>query len=255
MATTRTVTADAAGAAFIDARTVALDVQVIIEPGRTHAELTLSTEDDEGPSAELVNKATLTASGNHLNVNTQRVEESTGGGGMTVIQTGRGSIRMTGSGGVFVSGGGRVNVSGAVGRNISIVNGRVVGGDISGVVFGGSEVTVVARVPDRSAVTATTISGAITAQGQGEFAQVSANSTSGAVDVEKVTRANVQTVSGAIDIAELTSDAMLNSVSGAIGVHGAPSARASASTVSGSIRGTGGIDLHGNSISGSVRSR
>lgn len=94
--TTRTVRTERPGPALIRTNLPSHNLTVIAEPGRTHAELTISTKDDTGPSADAVNNATLTATGLHLECRMQR--GGVGGGG-TVIQTGRGGVMQINSGG------------------------------------------------------------------------------------------------------------------------------------------------------------
>jgi hypothetical protein len=135
--TTRTVRADHAGPARIRTNLSTLDLTVIAEPGRTHAELTISTHDDTGPSADAVNNAVLTVNGTTIEARmTQR-----GAGATTIIQTGRGggfsSINV--GGGIVVAGNGTI-----------VVNGHLVSGGGSGttVIAGGSPIIVTVRVPE-----------------------------------------------------------------------------------------------------------
>lgn len=238
MATTRTVHTETAGPAHIrtDLGTVALTV--IAERARRYAELTIATADDEGTSADAVKAATLTASGTTLDA---RI--AGGGGSTTVIQTGRGFQSVNFGGGVIITGGGTVTV-----------NGRVIdAGSGATVIAGGSPITVTARVPADSTVTARSVSGGIMAQGY--LGEVRANSTSGDVDIESAATVRAQTVSGDITVNDLAGTATLSSVSGDVEVRGGPGTRASASTVSGDIRSSGGVVVDGSSVSGRVRNR
>jgi hypothetical protein len=59
MPTSRTIRADAPGPVLVDAHTRSLTVHVSTVPNLAVAELTISTDDDSGPSADLVNNAHL----------------------------------------------------------------------------------------------------------------------------------------------------------------------------------------------------
>jgi hypothetical protein len=241
--TTRTVRAEHPGPARIRTNLATLDLTVIAEPGRTHAELTISTRDEDGPSAEAVNDATLTVHGTTLEARlTQR-----GAGATTIIQTGRGGASFSSiniGGGIVVAGGGSV-----------MINGRVInaGGGGTTIINGGSPITVTARVPEGGSVSASSISGDV--ETRGRLADVDASSTSGDVMIETTASARVQTVSGDVTIDHLTGTADLASTSGDVTVYGDSSARARARTVSGDVRGSGGLDLDGSSVSGRVRNR
>jgi hypothetical protein len=243
--TTRTVRAEQPGPAHIRTNLAALDLTVIAEPGRSHAELTISTRDEDGPSAEAVTDATLTATGSTLEA---RLTQH-GAGATTIVQTGRGR------GGVSFS---SINIGGGIivaGSGTIMVNGRVInaGGSGATVISGGSPITVTAHVPEGSSVSASSISGDV--ETRGRLSDVTANSTSGDVTIETATRVRARTVSGDITIDELTDTADLDSTSGDVTVHGGPTARAQARTVSGDVRGTGGLFLDGSSVSGRVRNR
>lgn len=244
MSTTRTVHTAQPGPAVINTNLDYVDVTVHAEPGRTVAELTIHTDDDTGPSADAVNHATLTVDGQVLEA---RMKGGAGGGGMTVIQTGRGGRSSFSS--VNVSSGSIV-----IGGGTVMVNGRLVsGGQGATVIAGGNPITVVARVPVGSTVTATSVSGDV--ETVGELAEVDASSTSGDISVDAVRVVNARTVSGDVRVGDLGGTADLSSTSGDITVHGGPFARARARTVSGDVRGTGGLDVDGSSVSGRVRNR
>jgi hypothetical protein len=78
--TTRTVRAEQAGPVLATSKTQSLDLNVIVEPGREYGEIVITTRDDEGGSADLVNAARLHASGNQISI---EVDESAGG--VTVV--------------------------------------------------------------------------------------------------------------------------------------------------------------------------
>jgi hypothetical protein len=252
--TTRTVRAEQAGPVLAKSKTQSLDLTVIVEPGREYGEIVITTRDDEGSSADIVKAARLSASGNQISV---EVDESAGG--VTVARTGRGGFSsisvgrnygvVVGSvvGGMVMSGGRMV-----VGDGVTVVNGRVVSGNAT-VIEPGSPVTVTAFVPAGSSISASSQSGDI--ETSGRLAQVAYAAQSGDANLDEVHNANVSTQSGDIEIATLTGTGLLNSMSGDITVHGGPGASATARTMSGDIRGTGGLSLDASSMSGRVRNR
>ncbi|GAA0719491.1 DUF4097 family beta strand repeat protein [Dactylosporangium roseum] len=242
MPTTRTLAAQSPGPIELHASLGAFSLSVIAEQ-RTHAELTISTTDDSGSSADAVNAATLDASGDRLTV---RFPQNAG---TTVIQSGRGfrSVSVNSVGGVFIAGDnfGVIQAGGGV-----FVNGRPVSG---GTFVSMSPVHVVARVPSGSSIGVNTISGDVGVVGDLDRADV--NSTSGSVELGAVRDVDVRTVSGSISVERVSGRARLNSTSGSIDVSGPSSARCDARTVSGSVRAAGGIDLDASSVSGRVRNR
>lgn len=240
MATTRTVRAQSAGPVQLRTKTASLSVRVIQVPGLEFGEVTVSTDDDSGASAEIVRKATVEATGARLNV-----EVNEGSGGVTVINSGSGHTVMSMgnvAGGIIVAGG-----------SISMVGGRIVSGQGITVVEPGSPITIVARVPAGSSVNSSTRGGGL--ETTGGLADVSFSSQSGDADLLTVTNANIGTMSGDINISNLTGRAMLKSMSGDITVHGGPGAYAQASSMSGNVTSSGGLEMDGSSMSGRVRNR
>ncbi len=246
MPTTRTLTATTPGPINLNASLGAFDLTVIAEK-RAHAEVTVFTTDDEGPSADAVNAATLGETGDRLTVRFPQ-----GAGGVTVVsgnshvQIGHGMVQMNHFGGVFVSGGNYGVIS--AGRGV-YVNGQ----RVQGAAFNMAPVAVVARVPVGSSIDAATVSGSVGVSGA--LGRADIDSTSGSVELGEVRDADVRTVSGAIHVDRVTGRARLNSTSGSIDVTGPATALCSARSVSGSIRGAGGIDLDASSVSGRVRNR
>jgi hypothetical protein len=237
VSTTRSVRAEQAGPVLATSKTQSLDLTVIVEPGREYGEIVITTEDDEGSSADIVKGAQLHAAGDRISI---EVDESAGR--VTIVQTRRGGVSsvsvgrnygmVVGSvaGGMVVSGGRMV-----VGDRVTIVDGRVVSGNAA-VIETGSPVTVTAHLPARSSVSARSQSGDV--ETSGRLAQVVFSAQSGDADLDEVHTANVNTQSGDIEIANLTGTVLLNSMSGDITVHGGPGASATARTMSGDIRGT-----------------
>jgi hypothetical protein len=234
MSTTRTIRTSSLPV-VLDADLAAIDLHVYTE-ARSDGEVTVSTVDNDGPSAGAVRAATLDVDGNRLVV---RVDHAAGG--TTIIQTGRG-------GSSYVSTGSGQNI--VVGNGVTMVNGRVVSGNGT-FISGGSPVTVVARLPHGSSVRARTQSGDIDLEGN--YDEVDASSQSGDIEVGTVRVVQARTQSGDVDVATLTGSGALESMSGDIEVRGPQGASASARTMSGNVRGSGGIRVAGSSMSGRVR--
>jgi hypothetical protein len=252
--TTRTVRAEQPGPVLAKSKTQSLDLTVLVEPGREYGEIVITTRDDEGSSADIVKTARLQARENQISI---EVDENAGG--VTVVQTGRGRYSsisvgrnygmVAGSvvGGMVMSGGRMVVVD-----NLTVVDGRVVSGNAT-VIEAGSPVSVTAYVPAGSSISASAQAGDV--ETSGRLAQVAYSAQSGDAHLDEVGNVNVSTQSGDITIANLTGTALLNSMSGDITVHGRPGANATARTMSGDVRGTGGLNLDGSSMSGRVRNR
>jgi hypothetical protein len=237
MSTTRTIRTGNLPV-VLDADLTAIDLHVYTE-ARSDGEVTVSTVDNDGPSTDAVRGATLDVRGNQLTV---RLDHT---GGMAVIQTGRGGTVQTNSGsGVFVSGNNYSNV--VVGNGTVMVNGRLVSGGA-----GSSPVTVVARLPHGSSVRAKTQSGDINLEGV--YHEVDASSQSGNVEVGTAKVVQARTQSGNVEVLALTGSGALESMSGDIEVRGPQGASASARTMSGDVRSSGGIRVAGSSMSGRVR--
>jgi hypothetical protein len=252
--TTRTVRAEQPVPVLATSKTQSLDLNVIVEPGREYGEIVITTEDDEGSSADIVTTARLYAGGNRISI---EVDESVGGatvvsaghGRYSSISVGRNYGVVTGSVvGGMVMGAGRM----VVGDGGTIVNGQVVSGHAT-VIEAGSPITITAYVPAGSSINASSQAGDI--ETSGRLAQVAYSAQSGDANLDEVHNATVNTQSGDIEIANLTGTALLNSMSGAITVHGGPDANATARTMSGDVRATGGLTLDGSSMSGRVRNR
>jgi DUF4097 and DUF4098 domain-containing protein YvlB len=169
-------------------------------------------------------------------------------GRVSTVSVGRNYGMVVGSvtGGMVMSGGRMV-----VGDRVTIVNGRV-GGDAV-VIEAGSPVTVTAYLPAGSSVNARSQSGDI--EPSGRLAQVAYSTQSGDAHLDEVQTATVNTQSGDIEIANLTGQALLTSMSGDIAVYGGPGASATARTMTGDVRGSGGLSLDAISMSGRVRNR
>jgi hypothetical protein len=101
MTTTRTIRAAQPGPIVLDVDTSAFDLDVTVDPSCTQASLTLSTDDDTGPSADAVNGADATAHGDAIRCRLHP-RGNFGGGGMVMVNgrvisggaTGGSMIRM-----------------------------------------------------------------------------------------------------------------------------------------------------------------
>jgi hypothetical protein len=243
MSTTRTIQAAHSGPVTIRTNLPASNLTVSAGDYDV-AELTITTVDDEGPSVDAVNGAELRASGDVLECRLPR------GGGSTMVQSFGGGSVVVGQNFGIVAG----NVTGMVmnGGGGTYINGvRVSPG--THVMVGGSPIVVTARVPHGSSVRAESISGDV--ETFGALDAVNAASTSGDVIVDEAREVRANTTSGDISVARLTGTADLNSVSGNVGVVGDSTTRAYARTVSGNVRGAGGVDLDASTVSGRVRNR
>jgi hypothetical protein len=240
MATVRTIRAETPGPVRVHSDLPAADILVVAETGRDVGELTISTDDDSGPSADAVRNATLAVDGQNLRV---RITGE-GPGGAMVVQTGRG---------VSVSFGGSVVIGGS--NYGTVVNGQVIspGGDGVAVIKGGSRIVVTVHVPESSELNAHSVSGSI--ETRGLMAVVYAESTSGEVIADRVGKMRARTVTGNITVDNLGEHAEVSSTSGSIRVFGRPGAYGRAKTVSGNIYSGGGMQLDGRSVSGRIRVR
>jgi hypothetical protein len=228
MTTTRTIRAAQPGPIVLDVDTSAFDLDVTVDPSCTQASLTLSTDDDTGPSADAVNGADATAHGDAIRCRLH--PRGNFGGGVVISGNSYGTI---------VTGGGMV-----------MVNGRV----ISGGATGGSMIRMAARVPADSSVRFRGQSASLEVAG-GALRALDAESQSGDVRVDAVGEAKASTQSGDVRIGHLAGYAELKSMSGDVDVYGGPGASARASTMSGDVSASGGMALNGSSMSGRVRNR
>lgn len=283
LTTSQTFTATAAGAVWTDVISYVGAVNVTIDPTLTHAVVTVSTGDDEGPLADAVRGATKKESTHkHLNCLTIRVPEVEGntmtmgtfrlGGGGVVVGQNFGVIRGSVTG-VTISNGDIV-----IGGRKVVSNGRVVaerGTVVSG--SGMGTITIDVKLPsDQSSVRLETTSADLTVHGDLQVLDarsvsgdieakgvhtLQVNTTSGDVEVERVdARVNVTSVSGDIEIGAYSgTEFRATSVSGDIGVNATPDAFGSidATTVSGDVttRGTSHLSERVSTVSGKHRRR
>ncbi len=212
---------------LLDADLASTDLSVHTAP-RPDGEVTVTTADTTGPSADAVNSATLEVRGNRLVVRLGHAP-----GGMT-------GVTITGGSGIVV------------GNGTTMINGRVVSGGGT-FISGGSPVTVTAHLPHGSSVRAKSQSGDIRLDGV--YHEIDASSQSGDVEIDTAKVVRARTQSGDIEVQALTGSGALDSMSGDIEVRGPAQASASARTMSGDVRSSGGIQVAGSSMSGRVRNR
>ncbi|MFI1194133.1 DUF4097 family beta strand repeat-containing protein [Micromonospora sp. NPDC020750] len=250
--TSRQHTARQAGPITLDARVTAGNIRVTVE-NRTHAEITISTADTTGPSADAVNNATINDQGDRI---TAEVRNSGGGG--VVMQSGgvQTNVFRSGGGITVTQVGGNVygTVVGAVvsGRDI-IVNGVHVGGG-GGVLVGGSPIVIEARLPVGSSLAADTTSADIDATGPLTRAQIRA--VSGDVNLDGVASLDVSTTSGDTTVAAFAGSGQVRAVSGDVRVTAVQESSLQVRTVSGDVRITGArVALDASTVSGRVSQR
>jgi hypothetical protein len=243
MSTTRTLRSLEPGPVALTFKSTAADLNVAAEE-RADAVVTVATEDDEGPSADAVNKAVLRVDGSRLTV---EIDEGSGGG-LTIV-SGRNISVGRNFGVVAGSVHGDVIMTG--GRSVTI-NGVTVSGS-GGIQIGGSPIYVRAQVPTGSSVSGRSQSGGLDTTGR--LNTVAFSSQSGGTYVDEANSVNVNSQSGSHHVTTLTGSGNLNTMSGNVDVHGPASASANASTMSGNVTFTGGIRGEGSSMSGRVRNR
>jgi hypothetical protein len=249
--TTKQHTAQQPGPITFDARLTSGDIRVTIE-NRSHAEITISTADTTGPSADAVNDSTISDQGDRV---TATVWTS---GGSVVTQSGgvQTNVFSSGSGVTITQVGGNVygTVVGAVisGRDI-FVNGARISGS-GGVVVGGSPILIEARLPIGSSIAGDTTSADLNVTGPANRVQF--RSVSGDLNLDGVASLDVSTTSGDIDVAAFAGSGHTRTVSGDVTVRAAQESTLQARTVSGDVRVSGArVALDASTVSGRVSQR
>lgn len=209
MTTRRTEHAAQPGPVDFGFDTNSLTCEIEVVTGLETAEITVWTEDDEGPSADLVKGFTPRRRGDLF-----EVELKYSGNGGTTIISGGGMTVIQSSGGMFFDG------DVVVGRGVHMVNGRVVGGG-RGVQVGSSPVFAKARLPIGSSISADLTSGSVSITGDGPLKRITAGLSSGNLTMDASKGLTVEEVSGSISsgnltIAGVTRHADLNGSSGNI---------------------------------------
>ncbi|MCX4489988.1 DUF4097 domain-containing protein [Streptomyces anulatus] len=267
MTTSQTFTANAVGAVWADIISPVGTVTVTVDPTLTHAVITVSTTDDEGPLAEAVANATHRE---HRYRNMECIRVDVPEPRDLLMHGGRSSYHFSGTTMVVAQNFGTIHgsVTGMVmsdgdiivgGRRI-VSNGRFItqqGG-------GASSITVDVQLPsDMSSVRLETTSADLTAHGDLQILDVHsvsgdiraqgvhtlrAATTSGGTELERAdARVDVSTVSGDVHIGAFNgTEARINSVSGDIRLSATPAAdgEIALSTVSGDVTTRGTTRLH-----------
>ncbi|MFC4910921.1 DUF4097 family beta strand repeat-containing protein [Actinomadura gamaensis] len=187
MTTRNTVTAPQAGLVLLSVDLPHGAIQARTEPGRTVAEVTVTTEDPALAEAVRDTASSWNPARDELIV---RVPDTGASTHTTVISHGATVTGMDFTGGVVNVGGGTVTISG-----MTIAGDTVVGGAVGAV-------TVTALLPEGSGLVTHTRSADVDAKGT--FEGVKATSASGSVDVARVRYLIVNTASGSVraDVAE-----------------------------------------------------
>lgn len=196
--TSRHIEAAQAGPVTVDARLLqqAGKVSVVVDPNCKRATLRISTPDTRGPSADLVDRATLQQSTD--GVMSAKVEGTGAGNGGITIQSGSGNISIGRvNGAVFSTGNRGISISGVSGP--IMVNGVRIDPSNGGVDASepASDIEVTAVLPPGSALTAQTTSAGIEATG---LSTVEARTQSGDVDVKSAWSVNASTQSGSVAV-------------------------------------------------------
>ena len=243
--TTKQHTARQSGPITLDTRLTSGDIRIIIED-RTHAEITISTADTTGPSADAVNNATINDGGDRI---TASVRNS--GGSSVVMQSGGGTVQINSGGGTLITG----NVAGSIitsGRDVFVNGVRVSGG--GNVTVGGSPIRIEARLPTGSSIEGDTTSADLTVTGPASRVQF--RSVSGDINLDGVAGLDVSTTSGDIDVAAIAGGGHVRTVSGDVTVRAVQESTLQARTVSGDVRVTGArVALDASTVSGRVTQR
>jgi hypothetical protein len=239
---TRTHTAEQAGAIVFDVALTAGTIRVTVED-RSAAEVTISTEQDRGPAAEMVRSATITERPGRLTIRVPDPAPVTvtgvqaAGGHRGVTSAGRSNIVFNGTvtAGAIAFGSGAVAIGGA-----SVVV--------------GAPVTVEVRLPLGSSLTARTVAAEV--ETAGELAAADVTTIAGSILVAAVIRPRLESTSGEVRIDRLTGDGSLKTISGHTRVHAAVECSLRASSISGDIRVSGArVDLDASSVSGRITTR
>jgi hypothetical protein len=236
--------ADRAGPVTIDTELLrsAGKVTVRVDPTCKQASIVVSTPDAEGPSAEAVQRATMTQ--NRDGVMSAKVA-GTSRGGTTI--SGNGMVIQTGGRGISFGGGNDIQISGFSGP--ITVNGVQINGPGSGIPTV-SPIEVTAVVPPGSALIARTESADIQADG---LRVVDAQTQSGSVDVPAAWSVNASAQSGDVSVGWVQDlDAKTQSGNVSVGwAQGQVSAKAQSGNVN--VRQFAGQTAQVNSMSGNAR--
>lgn len=239
MSTQQTFTAKHDGPVFADLTSHTGTVTVTVDPTLIHAQVTVSTPDDQGPAADAVRNTTFGeyTSGEHaIALDVPRTSGGSNGAVQSVVSIG---------GSCFEFNSGVVNTGTITGAVISngdvwvggqqvVAGGRVVA-QAGTVVSGGTgRVTLDVRVPANSSVYLKTTSADLNVRG--DLQRLSVKSVSGDIQATGVHTIAVTTTSGAVEIERIETHADIVTVSGRIEVGAYNGSQLHARTVSGDIR-------------------
>ncbi len=250
MTTTRTLTAKQGGPITLTAKSLALFVTTETDPTLTHAEITIATTDDTGPSADAVNNAIIRDTGSEITIDIPNQGVSIGGGGMQFNSFSGGGV-IIGNGGVVNIGGGVV-IGDMVAGNVYIGGKRVSGGSAV-VIPPTSPITVTAKLPANSRLNVSSTSGDTRTIGHLDHVMVDSKA-SGDIFCDQVNTVQVNTISGDINVNHVMRSARLKTVSGDIAVYGDEDVAVTAETVSGDVVHGRNLDVSARSVSGRIRS-
>lgn len=261
--TSRHFTTDLTGPIVLNASILGIGGHIAVDASEkcTRASITVRTDDESGPAADAVRSADIGEEGGYL---VARVTGEDNGSGITQsVFTRNGRTTVIQSGNVVTG-----NVTG-----MTIINGQVITGGNSAVQQI-SPVEITVTVPVGSSVIGQSDSAAVSTSG--ELSQVSANTQSGLVEVEKARTVRAKTMSGRVDVGlveqlhaetmsgrieagDVRGAAQLNTMSGRITVHAVTGGQITANTMSGRIQVTAtqaaidaGLRVHADSMSGRV---
>ncbi|WP_026412353.1 DUF4097 family beta strand repeat-containing protein [Actinomadura oligospora] len=264
--TFRSLSAPKSGPVYLSVDLPIGSVEVISEPGRTVAEVTVTATGTSPALAEAVQDATLVWDSERDTLFLRVLDAASGS--QTVIQT-NGSVHV--GRGTVVTQIGRVNGTLDFGGDDITINGVSVGGTT---VIGGDagDLRVTARVPELSSVVVKTRAADLDASGlyegikfestsghlrAGRTRHLIAETVSGSVRADVAEHANVRSTSGRVRVGR-TADIRAKSVSGDIDVHAFHSAGttgvASLTATSGdvTVTATGPGTVEAESVSGDV---
>ncbi|MFD9692482.1 DUF4097 family beta strand repeat-containing protein [Kitasatospora sp. NPDC001309] len=201
-------------------------VRVFVDPAATAITVHLTTDDDHGPAADAVNRARMSEGRNTVSIDVPHVDTGlalVGGRGNTVIQS---FGTVTG------------NVTG-----MTIINGRIVtGGSVHHI--GASPVTAIVLLPAAAlGIALKTVSADLDATGH--LGVVSVTSTSGDVHLDSVDILSATTISGDVTAQRTGTDAEIRTTSGDVHIAVHEGHTATVTTVSGDVRLTAGTRATG----------
>jgi DUF4097 and DUF4098 domain-containing protein YvlB len=249
VSTTRTVQAAQAGPVDLTAELGPIDLDVTVDPDVEYGHVTVTTDADTGPAADLVNSAVIEAQGRSLRVGLPR-------GSGTVNNVIHGSVVQVSGvrGGVNIVSGRDVTIGG---MNIQVGNGGVlIDGDGYSVFQGGGRTTVGPRVsvsavlPAGSNVRFASASGDL--RTSGELGHVNVSTAAGDVWIDPVRTAEVSTAAGDVRIGHVAGSARIRTATGDVEVFGADGAEVHVRTATGDVTYGSNLRCTARTVTGDV---